>query len=94
MKRWLFGILQQDFNPLFVFHSGFKMSQQFTNQKAPASQNWFLGLYNALKTWVSKEIIDFDPFDDEGVLTHQLFEQLLKRQNDPEFVIASDTIKR
>jgi hypothetical protein len=93
VRRWLSGFLHLDFNPSLAFYSGFKMSQQITTQTAPTSQNWFVGIYNVFKTWVSNEIIDFDPFDEESVVTHQLFEQLLKLQNDPALAIIPDAIK-
>lgn len=68
------------------------MSQQIEDRKVDSSPNGFFGIYNLLKTWIAKEIIDFDPFDDEGIVSHQLIEQLLMLRNDPEFVIVPDAI--
>jgi hypothetical protein len=56
------------------------MSQQSTNQESRSSSIWVLGLYNSFQNWLSKEIIDFDPFDDEAIVTQQVLEQFRQAQ--------------
>jgi hypothetical protein len=38
-------------------------------------QAWFCDIYNALRHWVRKEVIDFPPYDEEAVGAQKLFEQ-------------------
>jgi hypothetical protein len=56
------------------------MSQQSTNQESRLSSIWALGIYNSFRNWLSKEIIDFDPFDDEAIITQQVLEQFKQAQ--------------
>jgi hypothetical protein len=56
------------------------MSQQSTNQESRSSSIWALGIYNSFQNWFSKEIIDFDPFDDEAIVTQQVLEQFRQAQ--------------
>ncbi len=68
------------------------MSQQSIDQTAHLLHSWFFGMYSALKKWISKEIIDFDPFDDEVIVANQVLEQFLNLKNDQAFVIAPNAI--
>ena len=56
------------------------MSQQLKSQKAPSPTNCFLCIYDSIQKWISKEIIDFDPFDDEGIVAQELIEQFQQTQ--------------
>jgi hypothetical protein len=57
------------------------MSQQLIDRKALSSSNWFFGIYASLQKWISKEIIDFDPFDDEVIVAQELVDQLRRAQS-------------
>jgi hypothetical protein len=56
------------------------MSQQSTNQESHSSSIWALSIYNSFQNWFSREIIDFDPFDDEAIVTQQVLEQFRQAQ--------------
>jgi hypothetical protein len=56
------------------------MSQQPIKQTSSSSSIWGLGIYKSFQNWFSKEIIDFDPFDDEAIVTQQLLEQFRQAQ--------------
>jgi hypothetical protein len=77
---------------LSASHPGLKMSQQFIDQTAHSSQNWFFGMYSALKKWIAKEIIDFDPFDDEVIVASEVLEQFLNIKNDQPCIIAPTAV--
>ncbi len=56
------------------------MYQQFAKQEVHASTNRFFRIYDSVQKWISKEIIDFDPFDDEVMVTQELIEQFRQTQ--------------
>lgn len=56
------------------------MSQQSKNQESHLTSTWVLGIYKSFQSWFSKEIIDFDPFDDEAIVTQQVLEQFRQAQ--------------
>jgi hypothetical protein len=56
------------------------MYQQFAKQEVHTSTNRFFRIYDSVQKWISKEIIDFDPFDDEVMVTQELIEQFRQTQ--------------
>ncbi|WP_404790726.1 hypothetical protein [Altericista sp. CCNU0014] len=61
------------------------MSQQSPDSQEYSSSSWLLKIRNSFQNWISKEIIDFDPFDCEALVTQQILDQLHQNQaNVPE----------
>ena len=56
------------------------MSQQPTNHDTSSSSGWILNIYNAFQNWISREIIDFDPCDNEAIVVQQVLEQFRQTQ--------------
>jgi hypothetical protein len=57
------------------------MFQQLINQQLYSKPSWFFIIYNSLQQWISKEIIDFDPFDYEVIAAQELIDQLQQTQS-------------
>jgi hypothetical protein len=51
------------------------MYQQISHQKLFLFTNQFFRILNSIQKWIAKEIIDFDPFDDEVIVAQELIEQ-------------------
>jgi hypothetical protein len=56
------------------------MFQPLNNQQTPSTPSLFSSICNALQNWIAKEIIDFDPFDDELIVAQGLIEQFRQTQ--------------
>jgi hypothetical protein len=56
------------------------MSQQLISPKVYSSTHRFFRIYDSIRKWIAKEIIDFDPFDDEIIVAQELLEQFQQTQ--------------
>ncbi|HEY9824764.1 MAG TPA: hypothetical protein V6D19_04900 [Stenomitos sp.] len=67
------------------------MSQQDQEYRETWLPGFLMGIYRGFEQWVSREIIDFDPWDNEALVAEQLLEQFLNAPSEPELQLAYDS---
>jgi hypothetical protein len=57
------------------------MLKQLLHQESNLSSNWLHSAYAFLRKWFIKEIIDFDPVDNEVVTDQRIMDQYKRAQS-------------